>query len=448
MRQIVRKSLLAPAVTAAVATGALAPQLPAFAQAKEQFFPILVYRTGAYAPNGVPFANGMVDYLKMINARDGGVNGIKMTFEECETGYATDRGVECYERLKGKGPTGATAVHPLSTGITFALTDKAPTDKIPIITMGYGRSESAEGRVFKYNFPIGGTYWTAADILVQHVGKKEGGLDKLKGKKIALIYHDSPYGKEPIPLLVERAKMHGFDLQQIAVTHPGVEQKAAWLQVRQSKPDYVFLWGWGVMNSTALKEAVATGFPRDKMYGVWWAAAEPDVIPAGEGSKGYQGLNFLAGAGLGKAHQDILKLVHEKGQGTGPKEEVGTVLYNRGMVAAAINVEAVRKAQEKHGKKPLTGAEAQWGFENLAIDAARIKAIGFEGYMTPLSTSCADHMGGNQARVHQWDGKKWNYVSEVLAADMQIIKPMVDAAAKKYATEKKLDYRDCAKDAG
>ena len=140
---------------------------------------------------------------------------------------------------------------PLSTGITFALTDKSFTDKIPIITAGYGRADSVDGTVFGWNFPLGGTYWDAADMLVQHVGKKEGGLDKLKGKKIALVYHDSPYGKEPIALLEERAKMHGFELLLLPVTHPGVEQKATWLQIRQQRPDYVFLWGWGVMNSTS-----------------------------------------------------------------------------------------------------------------------------------------------------------------------------------------------------
>ncbi len=444
----ISKMKMAAAALAAGAAAALVPQVPAFAQAKEQFFPALVYRTGAYAPNGVPFANGYVDYLKLINARDGGIGGVKITYEECETGYATDKGVECYERLKGKGPTGATAFHPLSTGITFALTDKAPNDKIPIITGGYGRSESMEGRIFKWNFPLGGSYWTAADILVQHVGKKEGGMDKLKGKKIALIYHDSPFGKEPIPLLQERAKINGFDLQLIAVTHPGVEQKAAWLQVRQSKPDYVFLWGWGVMNSTSLKEAVATGYPREKMFGVWWSAAEPDVTPVGDGAKGYSGLNFLAGQGTSKVHQDVLKFLHDKGQGTGPKEEVGSVLYNRGMIAAAWTVEAVNRAQGKYGKKPLTGEQVRWGFENLAIDNARIKAMGFEGQMTPLSTSCADHMGANSARVHTWDGTKWNYTSDTYAADMQIIKPMVDSYAKKYAAEKKIETRDCAKDAG
>src|SRR6188508_175448 len=141
------------------------------AQAKEQFFPVLSYRTGAYAPNGIPFANGYVDYLKLVNARDGGINGVKITFEECETGYATDKGVECYERLKGKGPTGATAFHPMSTGVTFAVTDKAFADRIPIITSGYGRADSSDGTIFHWNFPLGGTYWGASDMLIQHVAK-------------------------------------------------------------------------------------------------------------------------------------------------------------------------------------------------------------------------------------------------------------------------------------
>ncbi|MBW6496050.1 MAG: ABC transporter substrate-binding protein [Burkholderiaceae bacterium] len=448
MRKTDRVRLLVAAIAATGALAAAIPQAPAQAQAKEQFFPVLVYRTGAYAPNGTPWANGHVDYLKLINARDKGINGVTITFEECETGYATDRGVECYERLKGKGPTGATVFQPLSTGITFALTDKTTVDKIPLVTSGYGRSESADGRVFKWNFILGGSYWTAADVLVQHVGKKEGGLDKLKGKKIALVYHDSPYGKEPIPLLQERAKMHGYELMLLPVTHPGVEQKATWLQIRQQRPDYVFLWGWGVMNSTSLKEAIATGYPREKMYGVWWSAAEPDVVPAGDGAKGYSGLNFQAGAGnTGKVHQDIFKYLHDKGQGTGPREEVGSVLYNRGMVHAMYAVEGVRRAQAAYGKKPLTGEQVRWGLENLTIDDKAIKALGFEGYMMPTSTSCVDHMGAFSARVHTWDGKKWVYSSDTIAADMQIIKPMIQSFAAKYSAEKKVPVRDCAKDA-
>ena len=427
-----------------LAAAALLAANAALAQAKEQFFPVLSYRTGAYAPNGAPYANGYVDYLKLTNAR-GGINGVKVSWEECETGYATDRGVECYERLKGKNG-GATVFQPLSTGITFALTEKAPGDKIPIITAGYGRSESTDGMVFKWNFPLTGTYWDAADILLQHIAKKEGGWDKLKGKKIALVYHDSPYGKEPIPLLVERSKMHDFTLQQLPVTHPGVEQKATWLQIRQNRPDYVLLWGWGVMNGTALKEAQATGFPRDKMYGVWWAAAEPDVKDVGEGAKGYSGLALQHGAEPNsKVVKDILAMVHDKGQGTGPKDEVGTVLYMRGVTQAMLAIEGARRAQERFAKgKVITGEQARWGYENLALDQKKLDALGFAGVMRPISTSCADHRGDVWARVHTWDGKQWVFSSDWYQSDQSIIKPMIKAAAEKYAAEKKLTRRDPA----
>jgi branched-chain amino acid transport system substrate-binding protein len=439
LRQLAVAATVAAAGLGAVATNALA-------QAKEQFFPMLVYRTGAYAPNGVPFANGMADYFKLVNAK-GGINGVKLVFEECETGYATDRGVECYERLKGKNG-GATVFQPLSTGITFALTEKAPGDKISLITAGYGRSESADGSVFKWNFPLAGTYWVAADTLVQHIAKKEGGTDKLKGKKITLIYHDSPFGKEPIPLLQERAKMHGFELSLLPVTHPGVEQKATWLQIRQNKPDYVLNWGWGVMNSTALKEAQATGYPRDKMYGVWWAGAEPDVKDVGDGAKGYNAIMMQHGAEPASVVvKEVLDKVHAKGQGTGPKEEVGQVLYMRGLQAGMFAVEGVRAAQERFGKgKVMTGEQARWGYENLNLTQPKLDALGFKGVMRPISTSCQDHMGAAWARVHTWDGTKFNWTSDWLQGDTQIINPMVKAAAEKYAAEKKLTRRtgeDC-----
>jgi branched-chain amino acid transport system substrate-binding protein len=438
------KSILLGAALAAAAVSAAVTSAPAFAQAKEQFFPVLVYRTGAYGPNGTPWANGYVDYLKYVNAT-GGMNGVKITFEECEFGYATDRGVECYERLKAKNG-GATLFQPLSTGVTFALTEKAPVDKIPLITAGYGRSESQDGGVFKWNFPLIGTYWVAADTLTQVVAKKEGGLDKLKGKKIALVYHDSPYGKEPIPMLTERSQMHGFELQLLPVTAPGVEQKATWLQIRQSKPDYVFLWGWGVMNSTAIKEAQATGYPREKMYGVWWAGAEPDVKDVGEGAKGYNAVTMQHGAEPNaKIIKDVLAKVHGAGQGTGPKEEVGQVLYVRGMMSAMLGVEGVKRAQERFGKgKVMSGEQVRWGLENLALDQKKLDALGFAGVMRPVSTSCVDHMGSAWARVHTWDGSKWQFTSDWLQADDSILRPMVKAAATKYAGEKKLSRRDAA----
>ncbi len=432
------------ALAAALAAGTATPTV--FAQDKVQFFPSLTGRTGPVAPNATPFANGYADYMKLVNLR-GGINGVMTLVEECETAYATDRGVECYERLKGKHG-GATVFQPLSTGITFALTEKIPNDKIPMITSGYGRSDSQDGSAFKWNFPLIGHYWVAGDTLLQHIANKEGGWDKLKGKKIAVLYHDSPFGKELLPILQERSKMHGFELQLLPVPAPGVEQKAIWLQVRQSRPDFVIMQTWGVMTPTALKEAIATGYPREKMFGTWWSGAEPDLRDIGAAAKGYSAVMMQHGAEpQSDVVKEILAKVHGAGQGTGAKDEVGNVLYMRGVVGAMLAVEGTRAAQDRFGKgKPVTGEQARWGYENLHLTQARLDALGFKGVLRPISTSCFDHMGSAWARVHTWDGAKFTWASDWLQADQQIIKPMVTDSATKYAQDKKLTKRagsDC-----
>jgi branched-chain amino acid transport system substrate-binding protein len=244
-------------------------------------------------------------------------------------------------------------------------------------------------------------------------------------------------------MLQERAKMHGFELVLLPVAHPGVEQKATWLQIRQARPDNVLLWGWGVMNSTALKEAQATGYPREKMLGVWWAGAEPDVKDVAAGAKGYNALALQHSAEPNaKVVKDVLAQLHAKGQGTGPKEEVGQVLYMRGLISAMLGVEGVRKAQERFGKgKVVTGEQVRWGLENLNLDQKTLDGMGFAGVMRPVQTSCLDHMGASYVRVQTWDGSKWVPGNDWYQADDKLLRGMVLNASRKYAEEKKITPR-------
>jgi branched-chain amino acid transport system substrate-binding protein len=438
---------MAPTIRRSWAAGlwALAMVLPASAQ-NEQFIPVLVYRTGAYAVSGMPIADGRLNYFRLINERDGGVNGIKILFEECETGYATDRGLECYERLKGKGPTGAAFIDPFSTGVSYLLTDRAYIDKIPILTAGYGRAASRDGSVFMWNFPLLGTYWSAADIAIQHVAEEVGGVDQLKGKRIALLFHDSPYGKEPIPALLTLAQRHGFKFKSIPVPHPGLEQEPQWQVIRQDKPDYILLWGWGVMNSAAIKQAALVGYPREKMIGVWWSGSEADVSPAGGAAKGYKALMLQHGSGKFPVHSEIERYVYAKGKGSAKPEEFGQVLYNRGVVLAMLGIEGIRKAQEKFGKKPLTGEQVRWGFEHLDLTEVRLKQLGFEGMMKPVKVSCADHEGARTARIQQWDGSAWKVISDWYTADETVTEPIVKEFSARYAAKMNIMPRDCSKE--
>jgi len=268
-------------VQAALLGAALAAAGSAYSQS-EQFIPMNGYWVGPYAAGGSGIFGGYIDYINMVNARDGGIDGVKLTYEKCETEYNNARGVECYERSKAKGPTGASLVMPLSTGITYSLIDKGTADHIPIVSIGYGRTDASDGRVFPWIFPLITNYWSQSTAKIKFIGMKEGGMDKLRGKKIVNLYHDSAYGKETIPILDVQAQKYGFEVTHIPVAHPGNEQQAQWLRISQIKPDWVILRGWGVMNPTALKAAAKVGFPRTKMVGVWWSGAEEDVIPAGD----------------------------------------------------------------------------------------------------------------------------------------------------------------------
>lgn len=437
------RSALGKLALAATVGAALAGASSSWAQPAEQFIPLLVYRTGQFAPLGIPWADGKQDYLKLVNARDGGVNGVRLVYEECETGYDASRGVECYERLKGKG-SGAAGFDPQSTGITFAVTDKAYVDKMPIITTGYGLSQSADGTVFEWNFPLLGTYWTAADVMLQDIANKERGA--LKGKKLALVYHDSPYGKEPIPLLQRRAAADGFELLLYPVTAPGVEQKSTWLQIRQQRPDYVLLWSAGVMTPAAIREAQSTGYPREKIYSIWWAGSDHDVKDLGESAKGYNTLSIHNTSARDRVHSDLKRHVYDKGTGTARSfDEVGVMAHTRGLVIAMLQVEAVRTAQEKFGKgKPMTPEQVRWGFENLNLTEARLKELGFSEILRPIRTSCSNHMGTDWARVVQWNGSKWEIKSGWYQANPKNIEPLVKELSAKYAKDKNVTPRSCS----
>ncbi|PID50019.1 MAG: ABC transporter permease [Proteobacteria bacterium] len=417
------------------------------AVAEDQYIGSLVYRTGPYAPGGIQWADGFADYIKLLNERDGGINGVKLDLEECDTAYNTDKGLECYERLKNGGSTGMPAVMPLSTGITYALLDRVVADKIPLVTSGYGRADAADGTVFPWVFVPPATYWGGADVAVQYIANEMGGYDQLKDKKIALVHHDSAFGKEPIKTLEALAEQYDFDLSLHPVSHPGLEQRPIWLKLgRQIKPDYIIMYGWGVMNATALKEAAAVNFPRDKLIGIWWSGNEFDVIPAGDAAVGYKSLQFSNAGSDYPVHADIQKYLYKKGKGSSKTpEDVGSVAYNRGMQSAFLLAEALHTAMDEYGNKPMSGEQVQWALDRLDITAERLKETGTEGLFDPVKLSCSNHLGEGRVKVTQWDGKEWQSVSDWLKPNDDLIWPMYEKSAAAYAKEKGITPRKCAK---
>ncbi|SIS86947.1 ABC transporter substrate-binding protein [Phaeovulum vinaykumarii] len=400
--------------------------------------PNLSYRTGAYAANGIPYADGFNDYFTLLNERDGGIGGEIVQVPECETAYNTEKGVECYESTKGMG---ALAYNPLSTGITYQLIPKVTADGITLYTPGYGRTSAANGSVFEWVFNYPANYWDGASVAIKYLLDENGG--DLAGKKVTLLYHNSAYGKEPIRTLQALSEKHGFELQAVPVDHPGQEQKSQWLQIRRDKPDYVLMWGWGVMNQVAIQEAVNIRYPMDHFIGIWWSGSENDVKPAGDGANGYKALT-MHGTGMDyPIYADIQKYVVDAGKAAGAGDMVGTVLYSRGMYAAMVIAEAIRKGQEIHGTSAVNAAQVRDGFENLEITEERMAELGLPQFGPPFAASCTDHGGPGAAMIQQWDAAAgtWNSITGFIAPDDAVLDPLVAEDSAAFAAENNITPR-------
>jgi branched-chain amino acid transport system substrate-binding protein len=409
--------------------------------AGEQFLPILTTREGVLKLIGISRAAGYIAYLTLLNERDGGINGVKLVWEECETVFDVARGIECYERLKGQGPTGAAAFQLPSTLLAYALTERARHDQIPLLTVGMGRADASDGRVFPYVFNAPSTFWSENTAQIRFLGQRAGGLDQLKGRKIAHVYNEA--NPETLPILDTQAAHYGFTVQHLAVKPPGLDQKATWLRVKVAQPDWVLLRVPGRAVATALKEAAQVGFPRDKIVGAAVTCSEQDMVPAGETAIGYICATFHATGTDFPLIQDVLKYVYVRGKGPGPEEEVGTVHWIRGLLEGLYTTEAIRRAMREFGNQPLTGAQVQWGLEHLTLTTARLKELGAEGLIPPLTLSCRDHEGGGSVQFQQWDGTQWRVISDWIAPNQALVRPLVEASAAKYAQEKGITPRTC-----
>lgn len=414
---------------ATLALGAVLAAGPALA---ELVIPDLSYRTGPYAANGIPFSDGYQDYFTLLNERDGGIGGEKIRLIECETGYNTEQGVECYESTKGEGTL---VYEPLSTGITYQLIPKATSDGIPVHTLGYGRTSAKNGAVFRWIFNYPANYWDGASVAIKHILDQEGG--DISDKTIALVYHNSAYGKEPIRTLEELAKKHGYSLTLLPVDHPGQEQTSQWLQIRRERPDYVIMWGWGVMNQVAIQEAVNIRYPMDHFIGIWWSGSENDVKPAGAAADGYKALTFHNLGDDYPVYDDLRKYVLDAGKAAGAGDNLGTALYNRGMYAAMLAAEAIKTAQEMAGTSQINRAQMRDGMENLEITEEKMAAIGLPNFGPEFTVTCENHGGNGYAAVSQWDAEagEFKLITDYMQSDQDVIAPLIEEDSMAYAKQ-------------
>jgi branched-chain amino acid transport system substrate-binding protein len=370
---------------------------PAAAQQKEVLIGMQCDRTGATQITGVVLCPAMHDYYDLINAA-GGVEGYKIKADEIDNEYKVPQAVEAYQRHKQRG---AVLMTLYGTPMTVALNQRLEEDKIATTSPGFGIAAAADGTRYPYLFPIAATYWSQGAAAVQFVKDKLGG--SLKDKKIAYIFYDNPAGREPLPIIEDLQRGEGFELRTFAVPPPGVEVGAQVLDIAQRyRPDFVIAHLFGRSPAAAIKTFKANGFPLSKIVGLVWASSEADIDAAGGFgvAEGYHAMQF-AGAGDDYPVRQQIKAMYKK-DGKEPIKlmDENTVYYNRGLLQAAIHVEAIRNALKATGGKPPTGTDIKSGLE-------QIRDFTLSGLVPPLEITPTDHEGGGWVQVFQVHGGRF-----------------------------------------
>ncbi len=403
----------------AVAAGSLAFASSAFAQSKELVFGFQCDRTGPTATVGTVLCPGYHDYIDLINSK-GGVEGFKIKVIEVDNEYKVPPAIEAHERFKKEG---AVLEGLYGTPQTAALNKKLEEDKILGTSPGFGTAAAADGKRFPYTFPIAASYWSQAGAAVEFAKEKMGGL---KGKKIAYLFYDNPAGKEPLPILEDLSKSEGFDLRTFAVPAPGVEMGSQVTDIVQRyKPDFVITHLFGRAPSVSIKELKGKGYPLSKVVAFVWGSAEADITAAG-GMGVAEGYNTLQFAGVGKDFQvnkDIVAMYKAAGK-SAPKEMDSTVYYNRGILNAALHVEAARNAIKAKGGAAPTSEEVKNGMEH-------IKGFTLGGLLPPMELTPADHEGGGWVQVWTVHSGKLNKTKDWFQGYRSVILKHLAADAQK-----------------
>jgi branched-chain amino acid transport system substrate-binding protein len=386
-------------------TSLLAPALSVAQSKGEVVIGVQCDRTGATQIVGTVLCPGFHDYVALVNSK-GGVEGYKIKALEVDHEYKVPPSIESYERFKQEG---AVSIAVYGTPHIYALAAKLTEDRIPGTSPGFGSAAAADGTRYPYIFPIAATYWSQGTAAVDFVKKQLGG--SLKGKKIAFIFYDNPAGREPIQVLEDLAQKEGFQLKQFAVPPPGVEMGAQILDIAQRfRADFVINHLFGGAPAVAIKELKRVGYPLRKMVGFVWASAEVNIEAAGgfAAADGYYTMQF-AGVGSDYPVLNEIREMYKKEGKPAPKEMASTVYYNRGVLIAALHVEAIRNAIKAKGGAKITGNDVKGGFE-------KISNFTLGGLVPPLKVTPTDHEGGGLVQIWQVKGGKFVKSTEWFSA--------------------------------
>ncbi|MEN2978044.1 ABC transporter substrate-binding protein [Tistrella bauzanensis] len=241
--------------------------------------------TGVFAFAGIAGHQGLNDYVEWLN-ENGGIDGRKVRYVMEDTGYKVDVSVAAFKKI--------TAAHKPqfyfgdSTGFEKAIASELNQLGSTVMSGASFASELADPQRYPFHFIAGPSYAEQVGILLEYIkAEASGGA----APKVALVYSDTEFGRDPIASAKARIKTLGLELVDEIVTKPGsVDVSAEVLKLRRSRPDYVIFHGYVLSPINEFIVQMKQMGLKTKFMGTYYTMDKLLIDQVGEPSDGFMGV--------------------------------------------------------------------------------------------------------------------------------------------------------------
>jgi branched-chain amino acid transport system substrate-binding protein len=311
--------------------------------------------TGRFAFAGGQLNAGLGDYLAYANEQ-GLVKGKKLVYIYEDTGYDTEKAVATFKKMMAQHSP--VIMYGESTGQGKAIAPELNSRYKVLYGSTSFSSELADPKNHPYSFVSGPTYSDQFGILLEYIAKHPK-----KGKpKVAFIYSDTEFGKDPIPWAKERAQALGIDLvAEIVMKVNAVDVTTEVLSLKKAQPDYVIFQGYVLAPIPEVIRAARDHGVETTFMSTFWSMDKAIIDKLGPDAEGYMGVNPYAYWWEEAPAIAAMRAYNKKAH---PEVSYRPNSYIQGWFTGMVYVEAIRRVAA--AKKPITG-------DNLKDALATIK---------------------------------------------------------------------------
>lgn len=305
--------------------------------------------SGVFAFAGVGIHAGLGDYVKMLNEA-GGIDGRQVRYVPEDTAYKVDVSVAAFKKITSQNKVNLY----YGDSTAFSKTINPELDRMGNILMTGASfaTEINDPEKFPAQFLVGPDYTEMFGILLRYIAKEK------PGAKVAFVYSDTEFGRDPIDESREVAKSLGLDVAAEIMTAPGsVDVSTEVLKLRRANPDYTIFHGYVL---APIPEFVGQGRQmglKTRYMGTFWTMDNSTVMKMGENADGFMGVMPFRYYYDEEGDAPMMKKIREM------RPEYQSTAYMQGFLAGMLMTEAVKRTLADG--KDLTSANMKASLQTI-----------------------------------------------------------------------------------